>query len=65
MKLKILKEVEVSGWVLMAYLGYLPEYWEDEPFEFNGKTYTNIDDFEHDYPSLVGVPFIEIPVPYI
>ena len=55
MKLNVTKEVETKGWFLRAFLGDIAEWWYEEPFEFNGKEYTSIDDLEKDYPNLVGV----------
>ncbi len=55
MELTVKKKVVVTGWFLRASLGRIAEWWEEEPFEFNGKEYTSIDDFEKDYPYLVGI----------
>ena len=55
MELNIRKKVDATGWFLKALLGDVAEWWEEEPFKFNGKEYTNIDDFEKDYPQLVDI----------
>lgn len=55
MELTIKKKVDVSGWYLKVFLGNITKWWEEDLFEFNGKEYTNIDEFEQDYPYLVGV----------
>ena len=54
MKLTIKKKVDVNGWFLKVFLGNT-KWWKNEPFVFNGKEYTNIDDFEKDYLTLVEV----------
>ena len=55
MELTIKKKVDVTGWFLKVFMGRIARYWKEEPFEFNGKEYTSIDDFEKDYPYLVEV----------
>jgi len=55
MELIVKKKVDVTGWFLKAFLGNLVEWWREEPFLFNGKEYTSIDDFEKDYPYLVDI----------
>ena len=55
MELKMTTKVDVSGWYLRVFMGNIAEWWDEEPFEFNGKEYTNINDFENDYPYLVGI----------
>ena len=55
MELTVKKKVDASGWFLRVFLGRIAKWWEEEPFEFNGKKYTGIDEFEKDYPYLVGV----------
>lgn len=54
MKLKLKTEAVVDGWFLCAFLGNIADWWKEEPFEFDGKEYISIDEFEKDYPCLVG-----------
>ena len=55
MILKVIKEVDASKWTLTAFFGSITRWWNEEPFEFGGKKYTDIDEFEKDYPSLVDL----------
>ena len=55
MELTVKKNVDTTGWVLKVFLGNIAEWWDEKPFVFDNEEYTNIDDFERDYPYLVDI----------
>ena len=53
MELRVTQTLNVKGWRILAYLGDISEYWDEESFVLNGKEYTNIEDLDKDYPTIV------------